>query len=61
MRSVKVSLVEGVKLYGRFFHLKANVHVALREAEKAEMKGKSVVTVIVDRGDRYLSKEEYTT
>jgi cysteine synthase A len=39
----------------------ANVFVALREANKSDMRGRTIVTLIVDRGDRYLAKEEYTT
>jgi len=41
----------------------ANVLVALREALKLDMEGKegNVVTVLVDRGDRYFSDETYIT
>lgn len=39
----------------------ANVFIAAREASKPGMKGKNVVSVIVDRGDRYLTHEKYTT
>lgn len=39
----------------------ANVYVALEEAQKPEMRGKTITTVIVDRGDRYLSDERYIT
>jgi len=38
----------------------ANVYVALREAEKLG-KGKNVVTVLPDSGDRYLTEEHYVT
>jgi cysteine synthase A len=39
----------------------ANVFVALAEAKKPEMQGKNIVTLIVDRGERYLNSEAYTT
>ena len=39
----------------------ANVFVAHQEASKPGMKGKNIVTVLVDRGDRYLTNEKYTT
>lgn len=39
----------------------ANVKVALQESRKPSNKGKKVVTVIVDRADRYLTDERYTT
>jgi cysteine synthase A len=39
----------------------ANVYVALEEAKKPGMKGKVVVTPIVDRGDRNISDERYMT
>jgi len=39
----------------------ANVKVALQESRKPGMKGKKVVTIIVDRADRYLTDERYTT
>jgi len=39
----------------------ANVFVALAEAKKPEMQGKNIVTLIVDRGERYLNNEAYTT
>jgi cysteine synthase A len=38
----------------------ANVYVALNEAKKLP-RGKNVVTICVDRGDRYFSDERYTT
>ena len=38
----------------------ANVHVALNESRRLGS-GKNVVTVAVDRGDRYFSDERYTT
>lgn len=39
----------------------ANVFVAHREASKPGMQGKTIVTILVDRGDRYLTHELYTT
>ena len=39
----------------------ANVFVALNEAKKPEMEGKIIIALIVDRGDRYLNNEQYTT
>jgi cysteine synthase A len=38
----------------------ANVHVAIKEAKKLDS-SKNVVTVAVDRGDRYFSDERYIT
>jgi cysteine synthase A len=38
----------------------ANVYVALNEAKKLPL-GKNVLTICVDRGDRYFSDERYTT
>jgi cysteine synthase A len=38
----------------------ANVYVALKEAANLP-RGKNVVTIAVDRGDRYFSDERYTT
>jgi len=38
----------------------ANVFVAINEARKLG-KGKNVVTVLVDSGDRYLSDERFIT
>ena len=38
----------------------ANVYVAFREAEKLPP-GKNVITIAVDRGDRYFTDERYTT
>jgi cysteine synthase A len=39
----------------------AHVYVALQEAQKPEMKGKNIVTLIVDRGDRYITDERFIT
>lgn len=39
----------------------ANVFVAHQEASKPGMQGKNIVTLLVDRGDRYLTHEMYTT
>jgi len=39
----------------------ANVFVAMNEARKPGMKGKNVIAVLVDRGDRYFSDERYIT
>ena len=39
----------------------ANVFVAHKEASKPGMQGKNIVTLLVDRGDRYLTHEMYTT
>ncbi len=39
----------------------ANVFIALREAQRPEMRAKNIVTLIVDRGDRHLVDERYVT
>jgi cysteine synthase A len=39
----------------------ANVFAAFNEAKKPEMQGKTIIALIVDRGDRYLNSEQYTT
>ena len=39
----------------------ANVFIAHQEASKPGMQGKNIVTLLVDRGDRYLTHEKYTT
>jgi cysteine synthase A len=39
----------------------AHVYVALQEASKPEMKGKNIITTIVDRGDRYITDERFIT
>jgi cysteine synthase A len=39
----------------------ANVYVAMQEACRPEMKGKNIVAVLVDRGDRYFTDERYIT
>lgn len=39
----------------------ANVLIALREARKPGMKGKNVVTIMVDGGYRYVTQERYVT
>jgi cysteine synthase A len=39
----------------------ANVLIALREASKPGMRGKNVVTIMVDGGYRYISLEKYVT
>ncbi len=39
----------------------AQVFVAVNEAKKPAMKGKNIITVLVDRGDRYFNDERYIT
>jgi cysteine synthase A len=39
----------------------ANVFVAWQKAQLDAMKGKTIVTIMVDRGDRYISSERYVT
>jgi len=39
----------------------ANVFVALNEARKVPSKALNVVTILVDRGDRYLNDQRFTT
>ncbi len=39
----------------------ANAFVALQTAQLMEMRGKTIVTIMVDRGDRYVSSEKYVT
>ncbi len=39
----------------------ANVHVALQELSRPGMKGKNVVTIMVDSGNRYIHDERFVT